>query len=158
MKIEGYRCPNSNGYKIKTIVYNKKLNISHNVDFLVDTGCTITTINLFDAFRLNLLSLFIHYPVEYLFNLINIHKLLFGYPSITANGIIQNLLLSDVQLIFKIPPDSIFIEKIQHISISFPDISLKNSETLTKIPSLLGMDVIKNYRLEFINDKIILER
>ncbi len=158
MKIEGTRCPHSNGYKIKTTVLNQKFNIRHIVDFVVDTGCSTTTINLCDALRLRLVSMHFFHPIEFSFILNNVHKLPYGNPSITASGMIDNILLINTQIIFPIPPNSVFIEKLKHVSISFPKTNMENFGDLNRIPSLLGMDIIKNYKLEFTEDKIILDR
>ena len=149
----GFREKNSNLYYIEAIIQNKKIDNTV-IDFVIDTGSTLTIISVKDAIKLKLLSI-----KEKSFELttnfdLNKEKVQ------TTMGSMDLLKLDDVILSFFFDNDKCyFAEYFEAIYIAKP--TIRNEEDykiIMTIPSVLGIDILINYKIEFSNDVVMLER
>jgi hypothetical protein len=140
-------------YHIEAIIQNKNI---HNtiIDFVVDTGSTLTIISVKDAINLKLLSI-----KEQSFELTSNFDL-YKEKVQTTMGSMELLKLDDVTLSFFFDDNKCyFAEYFEAIYISKP--TVRNEEDykiMMTIPSVLGIDILRNYKIEFSNDMVILER
>ncbi len=152
MHFKGSREKYSSLYHIAALIQNR--NVSNTmINFVIDTGSTLTIISIKDAIKLKLLSI-----KEDPFELINNHKLAIEKTQ-TSTGSMDLLRLDDTILSFYFNDKCYFAEYIEAIYIAKPII--KNEEEyklMINIPSVLGMDILKNYKIEFSNDIVLLER
>lgn len=136
MKIYGFRPPYINGYFIVGQVICGNPTIVQNVNFHIDTGCSITTISSIDALIMD----------------INFSTLNFNIPVSIANGQTMNVAaLRNIGLLFEFSNYSIF-EKLNQIHIQ-P--FLPNQQTNT---SLLGLDILSRYTLKYESNFVVLDR
>jgi hypothetical protein len=135
LKLYGFQPPYINGYFILGQVICGNPHIVQNVNFHIDTGCSITTISFNDAYMMNIN-----------FNLLN-----FNIPVSIANGqTIHVAELRNIGILFDFPDYSIF-DKLKKIHIQ--PFSQYQQGT-----SLLGLDVLSRYTLKYENNIMILER
>jgi hypothetical protein len=149
----GFREKYSNLYYIEAIIQNKNIDNTI-IDFVVDTGSTLTIISVKDAIKLKLLSV-----KEESFELISNFDL-YKEKIQTTMGSMDLLKLDDVILSFFFDNNKCyFAEYFEAIYIAKP--TIRNEEDykiIMTIPSVLGIDILKNYKIEFSNDMVMLER
>jgi hypothetical protein len=150
--LKGYRDKQSNLYIIPVFIHNKKI-VSNKIEFVVDTGASQTTLSIRDAINLNLLS-FNDKTFELMHNFdFEIEK------THTGNGIIDVLKLDEVFFTFYVNETSYFVEYLNKIHIIKPIIKIKEDyDAVIDSPSVLGMDILKNYKIQFVEDMVLLER
>jgi hypothetical protein len=149
----GFKEKSSNLYYIEAIIQNK--NIANTIiDFVVDTGSTLTIISVKDAIKLKLLSI-----DEKSFELKSNHDL-YKEKVQTTMGSMDLLKLDDVILSFFFDNDKCyFAEFFDAIYIAKPTIRNEGDyKIIMTIPSVLGIDILRNYKIEFSNDMVMLER
>ena len=124
------------------------------IDFVVDTGSTLTIISVKDAIRLKLLSI-----DEKSFELKSNFDL-YKEKVQTTMGSMDLLKLDDVILSFFFDNDKCyFAEYFDAIYIAKPTIRNEGDyKIIMTIPSVLGIDILRNYKIEFSNDMVMLER
>jgi hypothetical protein len=77
--------------------------------------------------------------------------------SLTANGITEHVILNQCGLMYYLG-NAIHMDIIPSINIAQPEITMKNYRDIMSIPSLLGMDYLRRYSLQFTSDMAILEK
>jgi len=149
----GFKEKSSNLYYIKVIIQNKNIDNAI-IDFVVDTGSTLTIISVKDAIKLKLLSI-----DEKSFELISNFDL-YKEKVQTTMGSMDLLKLDDVILSFLFDNDKCyFAEYFDAIYIAKPTIRNEGDyKIIMTIPSVLGIDILRNYKIEFSNDMVMLER
>jgi hypothetical protein len=149
----GFKEKNSNLYYIEAIIQNKKID-NTTIEFVVDTGSTLTIISVKDAIKLKLLSL-----KEDSFELLCNFDL-YKEKVQTTLGSMDLMKLDDVILSFFFDNDKCyFAEYVEAIYIATP--TIRNEEDykiIMTIPSVLGIDILRNYKIAFSNDTVMLER
>lgn len=141
MKLIGIPHPNQyNAYYITLILSCRSPYLFIPITFLIDTGCSITTISFRDSFKLNI-------------KLNNLSR----RQTLTANGVTNVVSLSQCGLMY-VFSESVHMDIISSINISIPQITQENYKTMMTIPSLLGMDYLNRYKLQFLKDRAILEK
>ena len=153
MLFRGFKEKSSNLYYIKVIIQNKNIDNAI-IDFVVDTGSTLTIISVKDAIKLKLLSI-----DEKSFELISNFDL-YKEKVQTTMGSMDLLKLDDVILSFFFDNDKCyFAEYFDAIYIAKPTIRNEGDyKIIMTIPSVLGIDILRNYKIEFSNDMVMLER
>ena len=77
----------------------------------------------------------------------------------TANGIIDSLVISEVTLTFLNFPNSLHTDIINRILIPLPKLYKPNFQlTVNNSSSILGLDVLKRYKIQFTDDAVYLEK
>ena len=152
MIFEGSKEKDSSSYKINIFVEDGKL-ISNTIEFFIDTGASVTTMSLKDAYTFNLLDI-----DRNTLKVKNIHGLAEGGKIHTASQTIGSLILPNTRLTFMVDETSYFVETLRYILIVNPILNSENYRDLLRIPSVLGLDILKNYKIQFTASKIILER
>ena len=104
---------------------------------VVDTGTAITTINEFDARQMK----------------IDYSKLTRNQDSLGIGGSAESYLADSCHLYFGEGIESVDIKPVKFLR----QVNVKQAEQ-ERYPSLLGMDVLKNYKISFTESKVILER
>ena len=124
------------------------------IDFVVDTGSTLTIISVKDAIKLKLLSI-----DEKSFELKSNFDL-YKEKVQTTMGSMDLLKLDDVILSFFFDNDKCyFAEYFDAIYIAKPTIrNERDDKIIMTIPSVLGRDILRKYKIEFSNDMVMLER
>jgi len=150
---KGFKEKYSNLYYIKAMIQNKSIDNTI-IDFVVDTGSTLTIISIKDAIKLKLLSI-----DEKSFELISNFDL-YKEKVQTTMGSMDLLKLDDVILSFFFDNDKCyFAEYFDAIYIAKPTIRNEGDyKIIMTIPSVLGIDILRNYKIEFSNDMVMLER
>jgi len=150
---KGFKEKYSNLYYIKAMIQNKSIDNTI-IDFVVDTGSTLTIISVKDAIKLKLLSI-----DEKSFELISNFDL-YKEKVQTTMGSMDLLKLDDVILSFFFDNDKCyFAEYFDAIYIAKPTIRNEGDyKIIMTIPSVLGIDILRNYKIEFSNDMVMLER
>lgn len=153
MLFRGFKEKSSNLYYIEAIIRNKIIDNTI-IDFVVDTGSTLTIISVKDAIKLKLLSI-----DEKSFELISNFDL-YKEKVQTTMGSMDLLKLDDVVLSFLFDNDKCyFAEYFDAIYIAKPTIRNEGDyKIIMTIPSVLGIDILRNYKIEFSNDMVMLER
>ena len=153
MRFKGSKEKYGSLYHIGALVQNKHIDKTV-INFVVDTGSTLTILSVKDAIALKLLSV----KEETSFGLINNHNLKIEKTQ-TSIGSMDLLKLEDVILTFYFHKQCCFAEYFEAIYVAKPLIKSEEEYGLVMdIPSVLGIDVLKNYRIEFSNDAVFLER
>jgi len=114
-----------------------QLQVNRDILLVVDTGTTITTINEFDARQMK----------------IDYSKLTKNQDSLGIGGSAQSYLAESCHLYFGEGIESVDVKPIKflrQINVEKPD--------QERYPSLLGMDVLRNYKISFAESKVILEK
>ena len=104
---------------------------------VVDTGTAITTINEFDARRMK---------VDY-------SKLAKVQNSLGIGGQAEAYLADSCHLYFGEGIESVYVKPVK-----FLRQSIVRNPTQELYPSLLGMDVLRNYEISFTDSTVILEK
>lgn len=152
MRFKGFRKRYSNLYHIGSLVQHEKISNTI-ISFVVDTGSTLTILSVKDAIKLKLLSI-----KEDSFELINNYDL-DEEKTQTSIGTMNILKLNDVILSFYLDDKCYFAEYFEAIYVAKPAINNKEQyKFVMNIPSVLGIDILKNYKIEFSNNMVILER
>ncbi|MER5174596.1 MAG: hypothetical protein ABJB76_01025 [Candidatus Nitrosocosmicus sp.] len=152
MYFRGFKDRYSSVYRIRALIQNINID-STIINFVIDTGSTQTIIGVKDAIELKLLSI-----KEETLELINNYNLPLEKTQ-TAIGSMNLLKLDNIILTFYLNELCFFAEHSEAIYISNPVI--KNEEeykVINDIPSVLGINILKNYKIEFSNDTVLLER
>jgi predicted aspartyl protease len=153
LRFKGSKEKYSSLYYIGALVQNKNIDKTI-INFVVDTGSTLTILSVRDAIKLKLLSI----KEETSFGLINNHNLDIEKTH-TSIGSMDLLKLEDVILTFYFDSRCCFAEYFEAIYVAKPMIENEDEYRLVmEIPSVLGIDVLKNYKIEFSNDTVLLER
>jgi hypothetical protein len=147
MKLYGSRLLGTNSYYIPVNISIPSQGILGPVTFLMDTGCEITTINYGDARYLN-----IH----------NISGKLVrsrGIGGVTVNNV---QLYGCAVYYFPLPVlnnyTSVHFENLNVIHVSKPTITQENYDAIMALPSLLGMDFLRRYKICFEGNQVTLEK
>ena len=149
MLFKGFKEKSSNLYYIESMIQNKNIDNTI-IDFVVDTGSTLTIISVKDAIKLKLLSI-----DEKSFELISNFDL-YKEKVQTTMGSMDLLKLDDVILSFLFDNDKCYFDAIY---IAKPTIRNEGDyKIIMTIPSVLGIDILRNYKIEFSNDMVMLER
>jgi hypothetical protein len=152
LRFKGFRDKYSNLYYIESLIQNEKIKNTI-INFVVDTGSTLTILSINDAIKLKLLSI-----TAENFRLIN-NYYLDTEKTQTSIGSMDLLKLKDVVLSFYIDDKCYFAEYLEAIYVAKPLITNEEEyKLMMAIPSVLGIDILKNYKIEFSNDVVILER
>ena len=114
-----------------------QLEVVRDILLVVDTGTAITTINEFDARQMN---------VDY-------SKLTRYQNSLGIGGSAESYLADSCHLYFGEGIESVDIKPVKFLRQS--NIATVDQE---RYPSLLGMDVLKKYKISFSESKVVLER
>src|SRR5919205_774521 len=114
-----------------------KLQVVRDILLVVDTGTAITTINEFDARQMK---------VDY-------SKLIKYQKSLGIGASAESYLADSCHLYFGEGIESVDVKPVKFLRQS--NIAKVDQE---RYPSLLGMDVLKNYRISFTESKVILDR
>ena len=114
-----------------------QLQIIRDILLVVDTGTAITTINEFDAREMNL----------------DYSKLTKNQNSLGIGGSTESYLADSCHLYFGEGIASVDVKPVKFLR-------QRNVEKVDqeRYPSLLGMDVLKNYKISFTDSKVILEK
>jgi predicted aspartyl protease len=111
-----------------------KLQVVRDILLVVDTGTAITTINEFDARQMK---------VDY-------SKLTKYQNSLGIGGSAESYLADSCHLYFGEGTESVDVKFLRQSNVAKVD--------QERYPSLLGMDVLRNYKISFNESKVILER
>jgi predicted aspartyl protease len=103
----------------------------------VDTGTAITTINEFDAREMK----------------IDYSKLTRNQDSLGIGGSAESYIADSCHLYFGEGIESVDVRPVKFLK----QINVKKAEQ-ERYPSLLGMDVLRNYKIRFTDSKVILEK
>ena len=114
-----------------------QLQIIRDILLVVDTGTAITTINEFDAREMK----------------IDYTKLTKKQNSLGIGGSTESYLADSCHLYFGERIESVDVKPVKFLR-------QRNVEKVDqeRYPSLLGMDVLKNYKISFTDSKVILEK
>ena len=104
---------------------------------VVDTGTAITTINEFDARQMK----------------IDYSKLKKNPDSLGIGGQAESYLGDSCHLYFGEGIESVDVQPVRFLKQGSIEIAIQE-----RYPSLLGMDVLKNYKISFTESKVILEK
>jgi len=104
---------------------------------VVDTGTAITTINEFDARQMK----------------IDYSKLTKNQDSLGIGGSAQSYVAESCHLYFGEGIESVDVKPVKFLR----QINVDNADQ-ERYPSLLGMDVLRNYKIRFTESKVILEK
>jgi predicted aspartyl protease len=137
LRLLGEKLDRFNRGFIEALIFTPKFNILSPVDFLVDTGAAKTTISASDAKSVGINPMKLRRSAK---------------PVISLGGDVKARHLGKCQLVFRRHNTEI-VEHLDDILV-LEETKIQNSES----PSLLGMDVLKNYIIKFIDGYIIIER
>jgi predicted aspartyl protease len=104
---------------------------------VVDTGTAITTINEFDARQMK----------------IDYSKLTKNQDSLGIGGPAQSYIAESCHLYFGEGIESVEVKPVKFLR----QINVEKADQ-ERYPSLLGMDVLRNYKISFSESKVILEK
>jgi predicted aspartyl protease len=104
---------------------------------VVDTGTAITTINEFDARQMK----------------IDYSKLARNQDSLGIGGSAESYLADSCHLYFGEGIESVDVKPVKFLR----QIDVKKADQ-ERYPSLLGMDVLRNYKISFTESKVILQK
>jgi predicted aspartyl protease len=114
-----------------------QLGINKDILMVVDTGTNITTINEFDAREMK----------------IDYSKLKKNQDSLGIGGQAKSYFADSCHLYFGEGIESVDVQPVRFLKQSSVENAIQE-----QYPSLLGMDVLKNYKISFTKSKVILER
>jgi predicted aspartyl protease len=114
-----------------------QLGINKDILMVVDTGTTITTINEFNAREMK----------------IDYSKLKKNQDSLGIGGQAKSYFADSCHLYFGEGIESVDVQPVRFLKQSSVENAIQE-----QYPSLLGMDVLKNYKISFTKSKVILER
>jgi hypothetical protein len=149
----GFKDRYSSVYWIMAGIQNIKIDNDTIINFIIDTGSTQTIISVKDAIKLKLVA-FKKDTLE----LINIHNLEVGKIQ-TSNGSMDLLKLDNITVTFYLTGDCYFVETFESIFVAKPMIRNKEDyEVIINLPSVLGIDILRNYKIQFMGNEVLLER
>ncbi len=114
-----------------------QLEVNKDILMVVDTGTAVTTINEFDARGMK---------VDY-------SKLTKNQDSLGIGGQAESYLADSCHLYFGEGIESVDVKPVKFLKQSSVEIAEQE-----RYPSLLGMDVLRNYKISFTESKVILEK
>ena len=114
-----------------------QLQVNKDILLVVDTGTAITTINEFDARQMK---------VDY-------SKLKRKQDSLGIGGSAESYVADSCHLYFGEGIESVDVEPVKFLR----QLNVDKADQ-ERYPSLLGMDVLRNYRISFTESKVILEK
>lgn len=114
-----------------------QLDINRDILMVVDTGTAITTINEFDARGMK----------------IDYSKLKKNQDSLGIGGQAESYFADSCHLYFGEGIESVDVQPVRFLKQSSVENALQE-----RYPSLLGMDVLKNYKISFTESTVVLER
>jgi predicted aspartyl protease len=114
-----------------------QLQVNMDILMVVDTGTAITTINEFDARQMK----------------IDYSKLTRNQDSLGIGGSAQSYVAESCHLYFGEGIESVDVKPVKFLRQI--DVDPADQE---RYPSLLGMDVLRNYKIRFTESKVILEK
>jgi hypothetical protein len=114
-----------------------QLQINMDILLVVDTGTAITTINEFDARQMK----------------IDYSKLTKNQDSLGIGGSAESYIADSCHLYFGEGIESVDVEPVKFLR----QINVGKADQ-ERYPSLLGMDVLRNYKISFTESKVILEK
>lgn len=158
MKLVGYKLQ-SGQYGIDAVLKSPTLDIKESVTFIVDTGAVLTIINDVDVIMLG---------IDYSdLSSVEKGKGIVGIESLSESPLLESFRLPKSTLIFIDEEDAMTISEpldsayvLRHNEIHD---RIKKSDQLFDLhyhhdlPSILGLDVLKNYKIHFTDFKVILE-
>ena len=134
-----------NVFSVETILIIPSFKIGKPIIFIIDTGASQTTINVKDAIVLG----------------IDYRKLKSSPTNVVGiGGSVKTYELPKASLIFNVDNNRQYEEELDSGLVLKKNERIKNPRKLTSIlrqPSLLGMDILKKYRIRFNNFTAILE-
>ena len=114
-----------------------QLQVNMDILLVVDTGTAITTINEFDARQMK----------------IDYSKLTRKQDSLGIGGSAESYVADSCHLYFGEGIESVDVTPVKFLR----QLNVDKADQ-ERYPSLLGMDVLKNYRISFTESKVILEK
>jgi predicted aspartyl protease len=114
-----------------------QLQVNKDILLVVDTGTAITTINEFDAREMK----------------IDYSKLKRNQDSLGIGGSAESYTADSCHLYFGEGIESVDVKPVKFLK----QINVEKADQ-ERYPSLLGMDVLRNYKISFTNSKVILEK
>ena len=114
-----------------------QLQVNRDILLVVDTGTATTTINEFDARQMK----------------IDYSKLTKNQDSLGIGGSAQSYLAESCHLYFGEGIESVDVKPVKFLR----QINVEKADQ-ERYPSLLGMDVLRNYKIRFTESKVILEK
>jgi predicted aspartyl protease len=114
-----------------------QLQVNMDILLVVDTGTAITTINEFDARQMK----------------IDYSKLKRKQDSLGIGGSAESYVAGSCHLYFGEGIESVDVKPVKFLR----QLNVDKADQ-ERYPSLLGMDVLKNYRISFTESKVILEK
>jgi predicted aspartyl protease len=135
LRLVGEKLDRFNRGFIQALIFTSKFNIASPVDFLVDTGAAKTTISASDAKNLGINSMALRRSIK---------------PVEGLGGDVRARHLGKCQLVFR----RYNTEIVEHLE----DILVLEDGMKKESPSLLGMDVLKNYSIKCSDGYVIIER
>jgi len=114
-----------------------QLQVNRDILLVVDTGTAITTINEFDARELK----------------IDYSKLAKNQDSLGIGGSAESYTADSCHLYFGEGIESVDVKPVKFLR----QINVEKADQ-ERYPSLLGMDVLRNYKISFKDSKVILEK
>jgi len=140
LKLVGNRLDRFNRGYIQALIFKPELDIEHPIDLLIDTGAAKTIISSFDAKNIR----------------IDINKLKKSVKPVTGVGGHETPArhLDQCQLVFRLGSTAL-VESLQDILVLEDNGNTENAEDS---PSILGMDVLRNYNVDCSGKQFILER
>ena len=114
-----------------------QLEVNMDILLVVDTGTAITTINEFDARKMQ----------------IDYSRLTKNQDSLGIGGSAESFMADSCHLYFGEGIESIDVKPVKFLR----QINVEKADQ-ERYPSLLGMDVLRNYKISFTESKVILEK
>ena len=114
-----------------------QLDVNIDILLVVDTGTAITTINEFDARQMK----------------IDYSKLARNQDSLGIGGSAESYIADSCHLYFGEGIESVDVKPVKFLR----QIGVTKADQ-ERYPSLLGMDVLRNYKISFTESKVILQR
>jgi predicted aspartyl protease len=114
-----------------------KLEVNMDILMVVDTGTAITTINEFDARQMK----------------IDYSKLTKNQDSLGIGGSAESYIADSCHLYFGEGIESVDVKPVKFLR----QINVGKADQ-ERYPSLLGMDVLRNYKISFTESKVVLEK
>lgn len=114
-----------------------QLQVNRDILLVVDTGTAITTINEFDAREMK----------------IDYSKLTKNQDSLGIGGSAESYTADSCHLYFGEGIESVDVKPVKFLR----QINVEKADQ-ERYPSLLGMDVLRNYKISFRDSKVILEK
>lgn len=143
MKLIGLPLNIPNLYGMLAFITAPFFNKPKSIAFLVDTGASYTTIGYSDALDYKIVMMVKD-----------------GKPQkiITAAGEIESIPLYDCTLHLITDDSQMYQETLKVIYVLKYNPTMGNQDTIMRIPSVLGMDFLKYYKIYFSDHRVVLEK